>query len=158
MFELERDKAAVELDQFVPHPPEVVWRALTEPDLVARWFAKTTGFSATLGCTFIVEIPSTPPAEVACEVLTVEPYQRFTHTYTDLRGNPPARWMVDWRLEQQGRGTRILLNHTGFDVEDQRQRMARNAAERSWNNQLLPGLAKLVAELADSEGHYGSNC
>ncbi len=29
--------AAIEVDQFVPRPAEQVWRALTDPDLLARW-------------------------------------------------------------------------------------------------------------------------
>ena len=28
---------AIELDEFLPHPPSKVWRALTEPDLIATW-------------------------------------------------------------------------------------------------------------------------
>ncbi|MGO4492322.1 SRPBCC domain-containing protein [Arthrobacter sp. 2YAF22_2] len=28
---------AIELDEFLPHPPAKVWRALTEPDLIATW-------------------------------------------------------------------------------------------------------------------------
>ena len=29
--------AAIEVDQFVGRPVEQVWRALTDPDLLARW-------------------------------------------------------------------------------------------------------------------------
>ena len=146
MFDPQRDKTAVELDQYVPHSPEVVWRALTEPSTMASWFARPTGFSTTPGETFILEIDSDPPAEVACQVIRSEPNKRFTHSYTDLRGTPPARWIVDWRLEPHGHGTRIMLIHSGFDIDDKRQRMARNALERSWNNRLLPRLAETIAE------------
>jgi uncharacterized protein YndB with AHSA1/START domain len=31
------DLAAVRVDEYLAHPPEKVWRALTEPDLIARW-------------------------------------------------------------------------------------------------------------------------
>ena len=33
------DTQALEVDQFVPAPPAAVWRALTEPELLARWWA-----------------------------------------------------------------------------------------------------------------------
>lgn len=147
MFDTERDPTAVELDLFVPQEPSTVWRALTEPSLVRRWLARSTGFCAEVGATFIFEIPADPPAEVACQVLTVDRERRFTHTYTDLRGDPPARWIVDWSLNPEGTGTRILLNHSGFDIHQRRQRMARNAAERGWNNTVLPKLATVVAEI-----------
>ena len=29
--------AAIEVDQFLARPPEQVWQALTDPDLLARW-------------------------------------------------------------------------------------------------------------------------
>lgn len=32
-------RTAVELDQFIAASPAVVWRGLTEPDLLARWWA-----------------------------------------------------------------------------------------------------------------------
>ncbi len=151
MFNLERDETTVELDQFVPYPPSIAWRTLTEPDLISRWFTRSAGFSLTVGSTFILELPANPPAEVACQVLDVLPHHRFTHSYTDLRGSPPARWVVDWRLTPHGRGTRILLEHRGFDVEDHRQRMARNAAERAWRTRILPRLAQVVAEVGQPE-------
>ena len=31
------DPRAIRLDEFVAHPPAKVWRALTEPELMARW-------------------------------------------------------------------------------------------------------------------------
>ena len=31
------DPTTVRVDQFLAHPPAKVWRALTEPDLIARW-------------------------------------------------------------------------------------------------------------------------
>ncbi|NLE78001.1 MAG: SRPBCC domain-containing protein [Rhodococcus sp.] len=147
MFDTERDPTAVELDLFVPQVPSTVWRALTEPSLIRRWLARSTGFVAEVGATFILEIPADPPAEISCQVLTVEPDRRFTHSYTDLRGDPPARWNVDWSLHREGSGTRILLTHGGFDIHQRQQRMARNAAERGWNNTVLPKLAEVVRDL-----------
>jgi uncharacterized protein YndB with AHSA1/START domain len=31
------DRTAIEADQYLPHPPARVWRALTDPDRLARW-------------------------------------------------------------------------------------------------------------------------
>lgn len=31
------DPRTIRVDEFLPHPPEKVWRVLTEPELIARW-------------------------------------------------------------------------------------------------------------------------
>ena len=138
----------IELGVYLPQPTKVVWRALTEPDLIERWFARTTGFSLVEGSTFILEIEAQPPAEIACQVISVRQGEQFSHSYTDLRGRPPARWTIHWQLRPQGRGTRVLLTHSGFNVSDSHQRMARNVAERGWRDHLLPRLGALVTDLA----------
>lgn len=143
-----RAPSAVDLGLFVQQPPATVWRALTEPDLIARWLAPALGFGAQVGTTFILQVPvpGRPAAEMACQVVAVTLEQQLSYSWTDLRGDPPARWLVDWQLRPQGRGTRILLHISGFDLTDRRQKMARNALERGWNNTVLPRLADVVAE------------
>lgn len=138
----------IELGVFLPHPPSTVWRALTEPLLIEQWLARTTGFDLTVGSTFILEIDAQPPAEVACQVISVKEHEFFSHSYTDLRGAPPARWTVHWQLRPQGHGTRVLLTHSGFDIGSRQQRMARNAIERGWRNSVLPKLAMTVSIVA----------
>ncbi|ADG80593.1 Activator of Hsp90 ATPase 1 family protein OS=Tsukamurella paurometabola (strain ATCC 8368 / DSM/ CCUG 35730 / CIP 100753 / JCM 10117 / KCTC 9821 / NBRC 16120 / NCIMB 702349 / NCTC 13040) OX=521096 GN=Tpau_4022 PE=3 SV=1 [Tsukamurella paurometabola] len=148
MFEIERDRTAVELDMFMAASPETVWRALTEPDLMERWCARPVGLRAQVGSTFILEIPSDPPGEVSCEVVTADPARRFTHSYTDLRAARPMRWMVDFTLVPEGTGTRVLLVFSGFDIDDRQQAFARNAVERGWSRTLFPRLGAVVADLA----------
>jgi len=31
--------STIDCDEFIPHPPEAVWRALTDPEMLARWWA-----------------------------------------------------------------------------------------------------------------------
>jgi uncharacterized protein YndB with AHSA1/START domain len=31
------DPTSIRVDQFLPHPPGKVWRALTDPELIAQW-------------------------------------------------------------------------------------------------------------------------
>ncbi|ALG86531.1 SRPBCC family protein [Gordonia phthalatica] len=147
MFDIERDPSAVELGVFAPQPPTVVWRALVEPDLMQSWLSRPIGFEPVEGTSFLVEVLSEPPHHVACQVLTVVPRTRLVYTWTDPRGDAPATWTVDWHLEAQGRGTRVLLVFSGFDMNDRIQKMARNAVERGWRNQVLPSLLASVASL-----------
>ncbi len=148
MFDIESDPSIVEMGIYVPRPPSTVWRALTEPDPVERWFMRSVGLRPEVGTTFIFEIPSDPPGEVSCEVLAVEPEERFSHTYTDLRAPRPARWVIDWRLVPEGAGTRVLFTMSGFDVEERQQKFARNAVERGYRI-LLPKLEGVGTALTD---------
>ncbi|WP_225725128.1 MULTISPECIES: SRPBCC domain-containing protein [unclassified Nocardia] len=132
--------AAIELGSFFPQPPDTVWRALTEPDLLARWLLRPTGFAATVGTRFRFPIPDPPNDEIACEILISEPGARLTYTWT----YPPLDGIADWTIRPQGRGTRLLLTQTGFDIGDRRQRMVRNALERRWKRHVLPRLGEVI--------------
>ncbi|MFI7002833.1 SRPBCC domain-containing protein [Nocardia sp. NPDC050175] len=136
--------AAVELGNFFPEPPDTVWRALTEPDLLERWLLRPTGFAASVGTHFRFAIPTAPIDEVACEVLAARPYEQLTYSWAHPQAEHPARWIVDWTMRPQGRGTRLLLTQTGFDIEDRRQKMVRNATERSWKRSVLPRLGEVI--------------
>lgn len=146
---MERDPAIVELDRFVPCTPAVVWRALTEPEIVEQWLVRSVGLRPQEGTTFILEIPSHPPGEVSCEVSAAVPGERFTHSYTDLRAARPTRWVVDWLLVPEGKGTRVVMTMSGFDSGDRQQMFARNAAERGYRNTLIPKLADAAVALDD---------
>ncbi|MFI9636330.1 SRPBCC domain-containing protein [Nocardia sp. NPDC051929] len=136
--------AAVELGSFFRQPPEAVWRALTEPDLLQRWLLRPTGFAASVGTRFRFIIPESATEQILCEVLAVRPYEQLTYSWDYPQAEFPARWVVDWMLQTQGRGTRLLLTQTGFDIKDRRQRMVRNAVERSWKRSVLPRLGEVI--------------
>ncbi|WP_331758171.1 SRPBCC domain-containing protein (plasmid) [Nocardia sp. NBC_01377] len=138
------DPAAVELGCFLAHPPDTVWRALTDPDLLERWLLRPTGFAASAGTRFRFTVPAPSTEEIACEVLAARPYEQLTYSWTYSHGEHPVRWNIDWTLRPQGRGTRLLLTQTGFDIEDRRQKMVRNATERSWKRLVLPRLGQVI--------------
>ncbi|MTE13357.1 SRPBCC family protein [Nocardia aurantiaca] len=136
--------AAVELGSFFRPPPDAVWRALTEPDLLERWLLRPTGFAASVGTHFRFIIPDSSINEIICEVLAARRCKQLTYSWMYPRAEYPARWIVDWTLQPQGRGTRLLLTQTGFDIEDRRQKMVRNAMERSWKRLVLPRLGEAI--------------
>ncbi len=96
----------------------------------------TVGFDPAVGTGFVFAVPTKPSGEIACEVLKSGRDQRLTYSWADLRAERPARWILDWTLQPRGRGTRLLLRHSGFDANDHRQRMARNALDRGWKTAL----------------------
>lgn len=136
--------AAVELGSFFREPPEAVWRALTEPDLLTRWLLRPIGFVASVGTRFRFTLPESSIDEILCEVLAARPCKQLTYSWMYPQAEHSARWIVDWTLQPQGRGTRLLLTQTGFDIEDRRQKMVRNATERRWKRLVLPRLGEVI--------------
>lgn len=131
-FDAELNPEHIELAQFYPRAPEVVWRALTDSDVVAQWFLRSVGYSARVGDHFMFLIPSDPPAEIACEVVESVPASRLRWEWLDMRSASPVRWPVSWTITAHGRGTRLALLQTGFDLSDKRQKMARSGMSRFW--------------------------
>jgi uncharacterized protein YndB with AHSA1/START domain len=95
-----------------PHSPEKVWRALTEPQAIGAWLMPND-FAARVGHRF--QFRGKPQGGwdgiVHCEVLEVDPPKRLVYTWTSN--------MLDTRvaftLQAEPGGTRLRLDHTGFD-------------------------------------------
>jgi uncharacterized protein YndB with AHSA1/START domain len=132
----EAQTTTISVDQFIAAPPEKVWKGLTTPELHARWWAPGN-IAAEVGHEFHLEMPGW--GQVRCEVLEAEPHERFVYTFGD--------WTLTWHLVPEGRGTRLLLEHAGFDLNDKRSADAFNRMGPGWQNTVLPRLAKLAEEL-----------
>ncbi|MFN4206029.1 MAG: SRPBCC family protein [Agrobacterium albertimagni] len=111
------------VDEIFPHAPEVVWRALTTGEIMARWLMEPTGFQPIVGNCFTYQ---TKPAgewdgTIHCEVLEVVENRRFSHAW---RGGHESNkgygsrldTVVTWTLEPVDAGTRIRLVHSGFEL------------------------------------------
>ena len=131
--------ASIAVDQFIAAPPAKVWRALTDPDLLARWWAPGD-IAATVGHRFHLQMPGW--GAVPCEVTDVEPERRLVYSFNET-------WTLTWRLVPEGTGTRLLLDHSGFDLEDSRGRAAYERMGPGWREQVIPALARVAAELAE---------
>jgi uncharacterized protein YndB with AHSA1/START domain len=94
-----------------PHPPQRVWRALTDPALIARWLMQND-FAPTVGHKFRFRMPPQPGFDgiVHCEVLEADPPRRLAYSW---RGGP-IDTHVQYTLEPLEGGTRLRLEHTGF--------------------------------------------
>ena len=133
----DRTTTMISVDQFIAAPPAKVWRALTEPELLARWWA-AGDIAATVGHRFHLEMPGW--GAVPCEVVEVEPERRFVYTFTE-------NWTLVWRLVPEGAGTRLFLDHSGFDLDDKRSRDAFERMGPGWRDTVLPRLAGVVADI-----------
>jgi uncharacterized protein YndB with AHSA1/START domain len=98
---------SIECDQFIGRPPAAVWRALTEPDLLARWWA-AGDIKPVVGHRFTLDMG--PWGHQPCEILEVEPEKLLRFTFAE--GSLDTT--ITWRLEPEGTGTRLFLEHAGF--------------------------------------------
>ncbi|GAB3456924.1 SRPBCC family protein [Actinophytocola sediminis] len=105
------------VDQFLAKPLAVVWRSLTEPDRLARWWA-AGDIAPVVGHRFTLAMPGW--GEVPCTVTEVAPGERLSYTFAeDTMG-----WTLTWRVVAEGTGTRLFLEHRGFDLDDPRHASA----------------------------------
>jgi len=97
-----------------PHPPAKVWRALTEPDLIARWGMRPEGFAPLVGTRFRFVAKPNPGWRgfVECEVLEVRPPSLLRYSWVGNEKSPTTH--VAFRLESHAGGTRLTFEHTGF--------------------------------------------
>lgn len=127
---------SIRVDQFLAHPPAAVWRALTEPRLLERWWA-AGDIKPEVGHHFRLDMDSW--GQVPCTVVEVEPERRLVFTFND-------NWTLDWTLVAEGSGTRLLLEHSGFDLDEPRDRYAFEQMGPGWRDEVLPELARVLDE------------
>lgn len=126
---------SVTVDQFIARPPARVWAAITEPELLAQWWVPGD-IEATVGHEFHLEMPGWGPQ--ACKVLEVDAERRLVYTFAD--------WTLSWTLEAEGSGTRLILEHSGFDLDNPQHRFAFDNMGPGWRDHVLPGLARLLED------------
>jgi len=98
------------------HPPELVWRALTDPTVLAKWLMNAEGLEARVGCSFRFRMPPKPGFDgvIYCTVKEAEPCRRFVYTWASGRSlKRPTT--VAWTLHPDADGTRLVLDHDGFE-------------------------------------------
>jgi uncharacterized protein YndB with AHSA1/START domain len=73
----------IRIERFLRHPPERVWRALTEAPTLGRWFMPTEDFEPKLGHAFTFRMKPQRGWDgvTHCEVLELEPLRRIAYAY-----------------------------------------------------------------------------
>jgi uncharacterized protein YndB with AHSA1/START domain len=139
--------SSIEVDEFLPHSPAKVWRVLTEPQLMDAWLMPNDGFAPVVGTRFRFYAEPVPQTNfsglIECEVLEVDPPHRLRISWVSAGTSLDST--VTWVLFPEGTGTRLLLTHAGFDLDDPNQTLAFEIMNGGWRSHVL---RRMVAALA----------
>ena len=97
---------SVIVEREVPFPPEKIWRALTQPQLIEEWLMKND-FEPVVGHRFNFRADR---GAVDCQVLTVELNKALSYTW-DAYG---LKSVVTWTLTPTSAGTQLRMEQSGF--------------------------------------------
>ena len=133
----------------VPQSREQVWRALTDSTLLAEWMFPND-FAPRVGHRFTFQVPPNPKAgfdglTVRCEVLVCDPPSRLEFSWS--AEGPVVDTRVIFQLDPDGAGTRVLFEHSGFDLSHPWGDRALRGAEFGWAR-MLGKLTTVIADLA----------
>jgi uncharacterized protein YndB with AHSA1/START domain len=129
----------IHLEQFIAQPPARVWQALTDPTLLAQWWA-AGDVRPVVGHHFTLDMGA-PFGQQACEVLAVDKERLFSYTFAPGTLNT----IITWRLQPEGAGTRLFLDHVGFDLDSPIGPMAFNGMSAGWPN-ILPRIEPVLSK------------
>ena len=111
MTDAASETLSVVVEREIPHPPEKIWRALTQSHLLEEWLMKND-FLPVEGHRFNV---SAEWGAVDGKVQTVEQNRTLSYTWDtkDLESS------VTWTLTPTGTGTLLRMEQSGFRPDQQ---------------------------------------
>jgi uncharacterized protein YndB with AHSA1/START domain len=101
------------------HPPEKVWRALTDPALLERWLLPVIDLRLEPGSAFTFKTQAYPgwDGTVNCRVVEIEAYRKISYTWSV----PFLDTVVTFTLTPTASGTRLSLVQSGFKTDQKRE-------------------------------------
>jgi uncharacterized protein YndB with AHSA1/START domain len=128
------------IEKKLPHPPEKIWRALTQGPLIKEWLMEND-FQPAVGHKF--NFRSTPMPNwngvIDCEVLVVEPNKKLSYSWGALGLGS----VVVWTLVATEGGTLVRMEQSGFSPD---QEANYQGAKYGWQK-FIGGLERVVAGL-----------
>ncbi|MEO8673405.1 MAG: SRPBCC domain-containing protein [Tahibacter sp.] len=131
---------SVVVERDIPHPPEKLWRALTQPHLIEEWLMKND-FKPALGHRF--QLTGEWGGVLDCEVLAIEPNRELSYTW-DYKHDDAAfnlTSVVTFTLTPTPQGTHLRMEQSGFRPD---QKQALGGAKVGWQ-QFFGKLDELLA-------------
>jgi uncharacterized protein YndB with AHSA1/START domain len=126
---------SVIIERNLHHPPEKVWRALTQDHLIERWLMKND-FKPVVGHSFNLRADW---GAVDCQVIAVEENKTLSYTWAAYG----LESVVTWTLTATSMGTHLRMEQSGFRPD---QQQAYQGAEGGWQ-QFFAALEQELARM-----------
>jgi uncharacterized protein YndB with AHSA1/START domain len=146
MTERAENTRSLVVEREMPHPPEKIWRALTQGTLIEEWLMQND-FQPVVGHKFNLRADPMPHwnGVTDCQVLAVEPNERLSYTW-NASGAEAAnglKTVVTWTLTRVKGGTHVHMEQSGFRPEEEGNY---RGANYGWQK-FMGGLERVVAGL-----------
>ena len=128
------------IERELPHPPEKIWRALTQGPLIQEWLMDND-FQPVMGHKFNFRATPMPQWDgvISSEVLAFDPNKQLSYRWDALGLDT----VVVWTLTPTATGTLLRMEQSGFAAD---QEHAYKGAKYGWQN-FIGGLERLLARL-----------
>ena len=132
---------SVVVEREIPHPPEKIWRALTQPHLIEEWLMKND-FKPVVNHRFDLRADW---GAVECQVLEVEPNRTLSYTWNarQVDAADELKSVVTWTLTPTSTGTHLRMEQSGFRSDQPRYY---GGAKAGWP-QLFANLEQVLARI-----------
>jgi uncharacterized protein YndB with AHSA1/START domain len=140
--------AQIEKDILIDAPVDVVWRVITEPEQIVRWFSDEADIDLRPGGEGRLVFRGGDSYQLQIEA--VEHPTRFAFRWVQPQGSvarPDNSMLVEFTLEPQGNRTRLRVVESGFDKVDWSDEDKARYAQRH-----SEGWERLLGRLRDFAG------
>ncbi len=117
-----------------------VWKALTQPDIMKKWYFNISNFEAKKGeiYDFIVTITDEDREQDfrhLFEILEAIPNKKLKHSW-EYPGLRPGTSTLTWELSQEGKETKIILKHEGIEniADENSKYFSKESYNIGWDN------------------------
>jgi uncharacterized protein YndB with AHSA1/START domain len=126
---------SVIVEREIAFPPEKIWRALTQPQLIAEWLMQND-FKPVVDHRFRL---SADWGAVDCQVVAIEPNKTLSYSWEGMG----LESVVTWTLTPTSAGTHLRMEQSGFRSD---QQQAYQGAKFGWPR-FLANLEQVLARI-----------
>ncbi|MFO7178664.1 MAG: SRPBCC domain-containing protein [Pseudomonadota bacterium] len=132
---------SIEFELDLPHPPEKVWRALTDPTLLSEWLLPVFDHELRPGASFTFKADPQPGWDgvVNCRFVEIEPHTKISWQW--VVGDLDTR--VTFTLTPTPTGTRLNLVQSGFKPHQKQNAGGARYGWRMMGQKLIDLLARV---------------